>query len=107
MIFGDFIIRDNPSIPNSVANGPSSTNPNAANPASDWPKWIADNPVQINLNETGGIPYKTVSPNGAPVTQFRMPGLANNITAANAYTWEGGRGQRCEFWKSLSPFVPQ
>lgn len=44
---------------------------------------------------------------GVNVTQFRGPGLSNNFTLADAYAWEGGRGRRCEFWRELSPYVPQ
>ncbi len=100
-------MNDNPSIPNEIANGASLSNPSAANPASNWPKWTDNNPTQINLNETGGTPYKAISAQGIPVTQFRQPGLKNNITVTDAYLWEGGRGDRCEFWRNLSPFVPQ
>ncbi|KAE8441324.1 hypothetical protein EG329_005519 [Mollisiaceae sp. DMI_Dod_QoI] len=106
-IYGNFIMNDNPSIPNEIANGASLSNPSAANPASNWPKWTDNNPTQINLNETGGTPYKAISAQGIPVTQFRQPGLKNNITVTDAYLWEGGRGDRCEFWRNLSPFVPQ
>jgi len=100
-------MHNNPSIPSNIANGQSAGAANTDNPASDWPRWTLKNPSQIVLNETGGTPYKTLAPNGVQISQFRMPGLKNNITLANAYNWEGGRGRRCEFWKSLSPYVPQ
>ena len=106
-IWGNFIIKDDPSIPNEVANGASSASPQAPNPASRWPVWTDVNPMHINLNQSGGVPYKVVSVTGTPVTQFAMPGLHNNITAANAYLWEGGRGKRCDIWKEVDRFVPQ
>jgi hypothetical protein len=106
-IYGNFITKDDPSISNVVANGASSPDPNATNPASSWPKCTDNNPMQVNLNETGGTAYSTISPQGVPVTQFREPGLMNDFTVVNAYAWEGGRGQRCEFWRALSPYVPQ
>jgi len=101
-------VSGDPSISKPIANGASSPNPNAANPASSFPPWTLANPQQINLNQTGGVPYST-QVFGLPfsVTQYKQPGLLNKITAANAYTWEGGRGQRCDFWRSLSPSVPQ
>ncbi|KAK0709204.1 Alpha/Beta hydrolase protein [Lasiosphaeria miniovina] len=106
-IYGNFIINDNPSITNIDANGLSSVNPTKPNPASNWPLWSQDAPVLVNLNETGGTAYTAISPLGIPVTQFRGPGMFNNITLADAYQWEGGRGRRCDFWRDLSPFVPQ
>ncbi|KAK1754279.1 alpha/beta-hydrolase [Echria macrotheca] len=108
LIYGNFIRENNPSISNADANGRSSpANPSLANPASSWPPWSLSNPTLINLNQTGGTPYTAVSALGVPVTQFRGPGLRNNFTAADANTWEGGRGARCEFWRRMSPFVPQ
>ncbi|KAK4466447.1 lipase 4 [Cladorrhinum samala] len=106
-IYGNFVISDDPSISDRDANGPSSLNTNAPNPASNWPRWTEDNPALLNLNQTGGVPYTAISLIGKPVTQFRDPGLRNNFTLANAYAWEGGRGRRCQFWRDLSPYVPQ
>ncbi len=100
-------MNDSPLINNSVANGASSPNTNAPNPASNWPTWMDANPMHLNLNTSGGTPYTALAPNGATVVQFKMPGLRNNFTLANALEWEGGRGRRCQLWKSLSPFVPQ
>jgi carboxylesterase type B len=106
-IWGNFIMTNNPSISNAVANGAASVNPAAANPASTWPLWNDQKPQQINLNETGGVPYTYMTTFGASVTQFMDPGLKNNITLVDASAWEGGRGQRCQFWRTMSPSVPQ
>jgi hypothetical protein len=40
-------------------------------------------------------------------TEYRDPGLTNNFTLVNAYTWEGGRGYRCDFWRSMAGIVPE
>lgn len=109
-MFINFIRDSNPSIPNRIANGASSPDPERANPASAWPPWTENPPFpMLNLNTSGGTPYIASAPvgTGKPVTQFREPGLRNNITLADAYAWEGGRGRRCDFWRQLSPFVPQ
>ena len=106
-MLGNFIMFDNPSISNLLANGPSSLAASVPNPASDWPRWTEASPMILNLNTSGGTPYTWWAPNGATVTQFKMPGLQNNFTIANAMDWEGGRGKRCEIWKKLSPLVPQ
>ncbi|KAF2183864.1 alpha/beta-hydrolase, partial [Zopfia rhizophila CBS 207.26] len=93
-IWGNFITKGNPSI---------ASEPAAAN----WPVWVGgEESRMVNLNETGGTPYQAVTQFGASVTQFMNPGLKNNITTANAYSWEGGRGARCEFWKDIAAKVP-
>ncbi|GAB1317111.1 hypothetical protein MFIFM68171_07321 [Madurella fahalii] len=99
-------MNNNPSIPDAVANGASSANLTASNPASSWPAWTDFKPQMINLNQTGGVPYQTVF-GAAPVTQYMNPGLRNNFTQANAYKWELNRGERCDFWKMMGPHVPQ
>ncbi len=103
-MWGNFATLGNPSISDVVANGGAANSPNAA---SLFPAWTDASPQLINLNETGGTPYIFTTACGVNVTQYMEPGLRNNITSANAYTWEHGRGQRCEFWRDLSPFIPQ
>lgn len=105
-IWGNFIMKNNPSIPDVVANGASSPDPTAPNPASSWPAWASCDHPMINLNQTGGVPYQTVF-GAAPVTQYMDPGLRNNFTRANADKWELNRGRRCDFWKTMGPNVPQ
>jgi hypothetical protein len=39
-------------------------------------------------------------------TYFTGPGLMNNFTLVNAYTWEDGRGMRCDFWRSVADIIP-
>ena len=125
-IYGNFIIKDNPSLSVDDANGasaPSSTL-TKENPVTNWPEWtngVADGsadgdergkgkgngPVMINLNQTGGTAYATYTASGVRVTQFRGKGLRNEFSAVEAYPWEGGRGRRCDFWKEVGVFVPQ
>ncbi|KAF1956825.1 alpha/beta-hydrolase [Byssothecium circinans] len=104
-IWGNFIIQNNPSISDQIANGASSSHQNATNPASAWPAWSELSPQHINLNETGGTPYTTVTMFGVPVTQYMEPGLENSITVADAFVWEGERGARCDFWRAMGPTV--
>jgi len=105
-IWGNFVTENNPSISNAIANGAGSSNPNAANGASNWPKWTLNNPQMLNINQTGGIPYQFATQWGTTVTQFKEPGLKNSISLANAETWEGGRGSRCDFWLGMAPNIP-
>jgi carboxylesterase type B len=106
-IWGNFITSNNPSITNEIANGASSNDSSATNPASSWPPFSIYEPYQINLNETGGtlaaVPFGT----GTNLTEYVSPGLSNNFSLVNAYTWEGGRGVRCDFWRSVAALVPE
>lgn len=109
-IWGNFITRSNPSIPAEIANGPNSTS--ATSPATDWPPWNVTQPYQLNLNESGGTAFEAatlafVSPNGPEITEFGGPGLRNSFELVDAYTWEGGRGARCDFWRSVGAIVPE
>ncbi|KAK5467101.1 hypothetical protein LTS15_000071 [Exophiala xenobiotica] len=129
-IWGNFITANNPSISSSVANGASSGNAGSSNDASNWPPFTIYAPYQINLNETGGTPFSTnitqigvglaenllVPPRlfqdvlnlfSHNITEFGQPGLQNDITLVNAWTWEAGRGYRCDFWRSMGAIVPE
>ncbi|KAK0128822.1 hypothetical protein ONS95_000772 [Cadophora gregata] len=111
-IFGNFITQDNPAISASIAAGNSSTTASSNNQSLiDWPAYTNASPYQLNLNETGGEEYSAVGVtfNGTPlnVTQYRNPGLRNNFTLVDAFSWEGGRGTRCDFWRSVGPIVPE
>jgi hypothetical protein len=106
-IWGNFITTNNPSIPNEIANGASSNMSSAANPASSWPPFSVYAPYQINLNETvGTTAVVTVAP-GVNFTEQVDPGLSNNFSLVNAYSWEAGRGMRCDFWRSMAALVPE
>jgi len=107
-IWGNFIIHNNPSISNAIANGAASNSSNASNPASQWPQYSSASPYLINLNQTGGTPTQFSAGAALPnVTIHVGPGLSNDISIGNAFTWEGGRGIRCDFWKSVGVIVPE
>lgn len=67
--------------------------------------------MQLNLNETGGTPYEATpeEASGAPfnVVQHEEPGLMNDFGLYDAFAWEGGRGARCEFWRSVGARLPE
>jgi carboxylesterase type B len=72
-----------------------------------WPTWVEGSMSQLlNLNTTGGTPYVVPTITGGNVTQFMEPGVQNAISVANAKTWEGGRGARCDFWARIAEQVP-
>ena len=73
-----------------------------------WPPWDPAHPMQMNMNTTGGVPYQYESPlvPGVSLTQSRGPGLKNSFEVVDADTWEGGRGERCRFWRDVGMRVP-
>lgn len=106
-IWGNFITQNNPSISASIADGVNGTGKGLA--ATDFPAWNLRNPLQLNLNETGGQAYSSTSFNAqAPnITEFEEPGLMNDFSVVDARSWEGGRGVRCDFWRSVGEIVPE
>lgn len=99
-IWGNFITANDPSISNVVANGLSTYN-TTPNPASNWPRFDEHSWPMINLNETftsAVIVNGQVEP-GA--------GIENAISLVDAYTWEAGRGKRCDFWRNIGLVVPE
>ncbi|GAB1319872.1 Carboxylic ester hydrolase [Madurella fahalii] len=105
-MWGNFVMTGNPSISNVIANGAGSADPEAPHPASNWPVWSKQTPNLMNLNITGGVPYDFATQWGTVVTQFTEPGLKNAITLASSDTWEGGRGARCDVYRSLAQSIP-
>jgi hypothetical protein len=58
--------------------------------------------------QTGGTPFSTnITQIGHNITETGSPGLRNNIALVDAWTWEAGRGYRCEFWRSMGAIVPE
>ncbi|KAL9623697.1 MAG: hypothetical protein Q9204_007933 [Flavoplaca sp. TL-2023a] len=113
--WGNFITTNDPSIPSDIAAGANGTSSesNEPNAASNWPPYSLAAPYQINFNQSGGVPFDASAYPGFPgiqldnVTQFSDPGLRNDFSLVNAYTWEGGRGMRCNFWRSVARLVPE
>jgi len=72
-----------------------------------WAAWVDGETSQmLNLNTTGGVQYQTVLSTGVNATQSMGPGLQTAFSVVNARTWEGGRGERCAFWKEIAEMVP-
>lgn len=102
-MYGNFIQSSNPSISSATACGtPNPTCNQSAQPVSEWPTYNIGDPLMANLNTTcpeiitlSGLPYCGVE--GA---------AQNRIRLVNAYEWEGGRGERCNFWRMMGEKVP-
>ncbi|CAI7576939.1 unnamed protein product [Penicillium glandicola] len=107
-IWGNFIINDSPVISVIDAKGGAynSTVPVGANGDISWPKWNAASPVLMNLNTTGGTTVYVEVTDDLSYWIRDGPGVTNEFSLADASKWEGGRGERCEFWRTVGPRVP-
>lgn len=108
-ILGNFIINNTPviSMTEAMAGYTNSTVPIGADGNIDWPEFTQLQPWQMDLNTTGGTISKvTVTPE-LEYYERMGPGIVNDLRLVNTPAWEGGRGQRCAFWKDVSLRVPQ
>ncbi|KAI0837805.1 putative carboxylesterase [Hypoxylon sp. FL0890] len=108
-IWGNFIINDVPiiSVADATAGYSNASVPIGAYGNIEWPQFTLDNPVQMNLNTTGGNVSTVTVP---PYLKYYVrdgPGIVNNFNLSDAFSWEGGRGERCDFWRVVAERVPQ
>jgi len=108
-IWGSFIMNDTPviSIADAKGHAENSTVPEGANGYISWPAWNDSSPVLMNLNTTGGRTIFDRVTDHLSYWLRKDPGVKNEFTLADASSWEGGRGERCKFWQSVGPRVPQ
>ncbi|KUJ13183.1 carboxylesterase family protein-like protein [Mollisia scopiformis] len=121
MIWGRFIMFDDPTLPMDVVksitmteNGTTTGDDIVAAGTGSWPVWGRGGEAgyrMLNLNMTGGHETKILwsSADGVKfnVTQYAGPGLTANFDVVDAWSWEGGRGARCEFWADIGKWVPE
>lgn len=119
--WGNFVRSGDPSVSSSgVAEGAGSAGAEAHNPLERWPEFSPARPLMIDFNQTGGTPYEftavqvrndgpltVVGASDRNVTLHSEPGLRNDLRVVDAYAWEGGRGARCDFWRSIAAIVPE
>lgn len=108
-IWGSFIIHDTPVISalDATAKRDNATVPANADGSIKWPEFTLEYPIQMNLNTTGGDVSRITVP---PYLKYNVrggPGIVNTFSLTDAFAWEGGRGKRCDFWRSVSERVPQ
>jgi carboxylesterase type B len=80
-------------------------------PGDGWPVFTAPEYSMMNLNETGGreVPVNATLDSvltGVNATWYVGPGLENKFDIVDGWTWEGGRGGRCEYWRGIAGKVP-
>lgn len=123
-IWGRFIMYNDPTLPSYVIksittyqNGTDTGDDITAAQTGKWPVWEGgsedggDAYKMLNLNMTGGhateILWTSSGGQSFNVTQYAGPGLTAKFDIVDAWTWEGRRGKRCEFWADIGNFVPE
>jgi carboxylesterase type B len=106
-VWGNFIVNDSPVISVSDAKGgvDNSTVSNVNGASINWPEWNQGQKL-LNLNATGGTPIPVAAGPYLKYDLYSDPGVSNVISLADAESWEGGRGHRCDFWQSVASKVP-
>lgn len=106
-IWGNFVISNSPiiSVADATAGYKNATVPKRGNKIR-WPEYSLKNPQHMDLNTTGG--EVTLVPVTDELSFYVRSGvgIVNNFRLANGWTWEGGRGARCAFWRAVSAKVP-
>ncbi|KAF2730551.1 alpha/beta-hydrolase [Polyplosphaeria fusca] len=107
-IWGSFITKDSPIISVKDAKGSKSnaTVPEAYGGLMDWPQWTEGNKALMSLNTTGGTPVRQEPTENLKYFVYVEPGVTNQFKLADGGKWEGGRGDRCKWWKSVAAKVP-
>ncbi|KKK25582.1 hypothetical protein AOCH_000074 [Aspergillus ochraceoroseus] len=107
-IWGNFIIHNTPviSLADATADKPNATAPIGPHQNLLWPEFTPFSPWQMDLNTTGGYIKQTVVTPNLTYYLREGDGIVNTFRLADAYAWEGGRGDRCSFWRAVSARVP-
>lgn len=69
-----------------------------------WPVYNNIQTPMVNFNTTGGQLQDSYNLGGFNITQ--VVGGTNDFSIIDEKTWQGGRGARCDMWRSLGGLVP-
>jgi hypothetical protein len=107
-IWGNFVINNNPIISISDAKGskPNATVPIGSFGKINWPTWTEAKPTLLSLNTTGGVPVFANVTEHLKYFEYEDPGVTNQFKLGDGRSWEGGRGHRCDWWKTQAAKVP-
>ncbi|KAF2744503.1 alpha/beta-hydrolase [Sporormia fimetaria CBS 119925] len=107
LIWGSFIMHNTPVIRVEDAKGkPNATVPVGAFGNIHWPQWTERSKVFMSLNTTGGVPVRMTPTENLQYDVYTDPGVTNVFKLADGRSWEGGRGERCEWWGRMAAKVP-
>ncbi|KAI1136243.1 alpha/beta-hydrolase [Hypoxylon sp. FL0543] len=113
-IWANFIVKGDPTLSKVQTSVSGNGNITAAGTGT-WPQWQGEAGCDwmLNLNMTGGTPVTTpVVLDGVTVqvtSYVSGNGTASPLRAdfrvAEGSFWEGGRGERCQLWAELGPWI--
>ncbi|KAI0973891.1 carboxylesterase [Xylaria arbuscula] len=114
-IWGNFVVRGDPTLSTVQTSAAVQGNITAASHAS-WPEWSGrpGRDFLLNLNMTGGVPVTVSTQVGQSVVNLThyvpsdgssYPELEAEFNLVPAWSWEGGRGKRCQLWVELSQWA--
>ncbi len=113
--WGNFVVKGDPTLSTTLAGGVERGNITAAS-TGNWPQWGGrpGRDFLLNLNMTGGIPVTTTRQVGGslidltsyvPSSGGSYPELEAVFNLVPGWSWEGGRGKRCQLWVDLSQWA--
>jgi hypothetical protein len=107
-IWGNFIIHNTPVIPieDAKANMSNATAPVDCQGNLEWPPFSVEEPWMMDLNTTGGTLKLHVVTEKLQYYLRKGPGIVNVFGLVDSYGWEGGRGERCDWWRRVAERVP-
>ncbi|KAI1306169.1 carboxylesterase [Xylaria venustula] len=114
-IWGNFVVRGDPTLSTLQTSAAGQGNITAASHA-NWPEWGGrpGRDFLLNLNMTGGIPVTVATQVGQSVVNLTSyvpsdgssyPELEAEFKLVPGWSWEGGRGKRCQLWVELSKWA--
>lgn len=108
-VWGNFIVHDDPTITldEATAGYANATAPAGAGGNINWPQYTVEHPYMMDLNTTGGDLTQVVVTEDLSYYLRIGAGIVNKFRLVDALSWEGGRGERCDFWMDVSARVPQ
>ncbi|KAL2811858.1 Alpha/Beta hydrolase protein [Aspergillus granulosus] len=103
-IWGNFIVNNTPVIPISDAKGNmrNATVPSDCHGMLAWPEFSVEEPWQMDMNTTGGTLRLHVETEHLQYYFREGPGIVNVFRLVDSYNWEGGRGERCDWWRGVA-----
>ncbi|KAI1745212.1 carboxylesterase family protein [Xylaria scruposa] len=114
-IWGNFIVNGDPTLSTAQVSTAQQGNITAAS-TGNWPQWGGrpERGHMLNLNMTGGMPVDNPNQVGGktldltsyvPSTDGSYPELEASFKLVSGWSWEGGRGKRCQLWVDLGPWA--
>ncbi|KAI1421158.1 carboxylesterase [Xylaria sp. FL1777] len=113
--WGNFVVKGDPTLSTAQVATAGQGNVTAAS-TGNWPQWGGrpGRDFLLNLNMTGGIPVTVPRQVGdsvidltsyVPSSGGSYPELEAAFNLVPGWSWEGGRGKRCQLWVDLNQWA--